>query len=503
MKRGRSMSASSKLLLGLAAVLLVIGGAIAVYSTSSTPGAGPSSVASAAAPDGGSPYAPDASVLPPHIASRERTDPRPDILLLTIDTVRADHTSLEGYERDTTPTLRALAAARGVRFTRAYPAASWTIPSIASLLTGVLPSQHGLEHAHLEDNGIVRQETLSPELPSLPASLRAAGYRTFGITATGHFDPAIGYGHGFDDYECLGFVERDQVEAAVQSRIETLHAQGTPFFLWLHIIDPHIPYTPTEPQFTEWWPESRPRYPSLDAAPAGFGIGRAVLREHIPPRDALDYSMAAWDSEIRAADDFLHRLLAQLDDGHLAVVVTGDHGEEFFEHGGMGHGNTLFEEVVHVPLVVALPDQTPRVANHLVSLMDLLPTLLEVAGAPMPEHIAGRSLMPILRGEEEPGPRDIVYETGGPAVIRGIFDGHYKYGERLEPNPVQALFDLEADPGEMHILLADHPEIADPMRERLRATLAAARALRPEIVDGRRSVADEFRHQLEVLGYGN
>jgi arylsulfatase A-like enzyme len=394
-------------------------------------------------------------------------------------------------------------AMRGTIFERTYAAASWTIPSIASVLTGVLPSQHGIEHAHLEDDGSVRQETLSPELPSLPGSLRAAGYRTYGMTATGHFDAALGYGHGFDDYECLGFVERDVMETSLTTRIEALHAEGSPYFLWIHIIDPHIPYTPTEPWFSQWWGEDRPRYPSLDTAQAGWSIGAAVVHDHIPPREALEYSIAAWDSEIRASDAFLYRLLELLDDGHLAVVVTGDHGEEFFEHFAMGHGNTLFEEVVHVPLVISVPGQRASVARHLVSLMDLLPTLLEVGGAPLPESLGGRSLMPIVRGEEFPMTRDIVMETGGPAIIRGIFDGRYKYGERIEPNPVQALFDLETDPDEHHVILSDHPEIADPLRDRLHQTLAAARARRPAVVEGARQISDEYRRQLEDLGYGN
>lgn len=481
---------------GVAALVLV---AIALALTTPSTGAPRSAAESREA---GTPALGDASSLPPRIEARPRRDPRPDILLLTIDTVRADHTSLNGYERDTTPTLRALAA-RGTNFERAYATASWTLPSIASVLTGILPSQHGIEHAHIADDGGVVQETLSPELPSLPWSLRAAGYRTYGITATAHFDASIGWGHGFDDYECLGFVERDVVQAAVATRLPELRASDTPYFLWIHIIDPHIPYTPVEPQFTEWWPATRARHPSLDVATAGFGIATAVLRENIPPREALAYSFAAWDSEIRAADDYLARLLAELDDGHLAVVVTADHGEEFNEHHGMGHGTTLFEEVVRVPLVIALPDQTPSVAAHLVSLMDVLPTLLEVAQAPLPEGLGGRSLMPIVRAEDFPATRDIVMETGGPAIVRGIFDGRYKYAERIQPQPVEGLFDLERDPDEQTLILADHPEIADPLRARMRATLEAARALRPEIVSAERPDTDESLEQLRALGYGN
>lgn len=451
--------------------------------------------------DAGAPTRPDAASLP-RIDPRPRDDARPDILLLTIDSVRADHTSAYGYDRETTPTLRALAA-RGTRFDRAYSTASWTSPSIASLLTGVLPSQHGVTQLHIVPDGGVETEALSAELPSLASSLHDVGYRTMGVTVTPLLDAAVGFGRGFDEYACLGFVDRETVRSSLGSRIEHLRASDTPYFLWIHIIDPRIPHTPTDPQFSTWWPATRARHPTLDFALSGIALGAILIRDQIPIPEGIEYATTAWDSEIRSADDFLEHVLVELDDGHLAVVVTSDHGEELNEHHRVGHGSTLFEEVVHVPLVIALPDQEASVATPLVSLIDVLPTLLELADAPIPEGIAGRSLMPAMRSEAFPLTRDIVMETGGTTLVRGIFDGRYKYAERLMPTHIEALFDVEEDPYEEHSILAAHPEIADPLRARLHATLDAAAARRPEAVTVELPITALPRHQLQTLGYAN
>jgi arylsulfatase A-like enzyme len=445
------------------------------------------------------------SPAPAHDAGDPR-DARPNILLVTIDTLRADHVSAYGYARDTMPALTALAA-RGTRFDRAYANASWTIPSIASVLTGVLPSEHGVEHATLEDASM-RQEMISEELPSLAASLRAAGYRTCAVVGSGHLDASLGYARGFDDYTGLGFVEQDGVWAEVERRIPELEAGDAPYFLWVHLIDAHAPYTPREPRMTAWWPAGEERPTGLDRAQNGVQVPVLAIAQRVPMDVAIAYATTAWDTEIAQVDDALARMLARLDDGHLAVVVTADHGEEFLEHGAMGHGNTLFEEVVHVPLVIAVPGQAPSTTRSLVSLVDLLPTLVELGGGALPERHAGRSLLPLLRGEAFPATRDVIMETGGPLVVRGIFDGRYKYGEVVaaESIPgtegVEGLFDLEADPAEHTSILEGHADVAGPLRERLLAVLAEARAHRPAVHEGTRPLTAARRAQLEALGYG-
>ncbi len=478
----------SKAALVLGVVLFALALALVAYLVRAVTAPAPSVVAV----DAGEP---DAGRAPP--PSRVRADARPDILLVTIGTLRADHVSAYGYDRRTTPTLDALAR-RGTLFRRAYSTSSWAIPAVASLLSGVLPAEHGALHGHLNAEGLVEQEAISPELPWLPVALHDAGYRTVGISASSHFDPAMGYGRGFDDYEALGFASADVVLSSAFSRLDALRAGDAPFFLWVHVVDPHLPFVPVEPQFSSWWSSTRPRYPALDRAGTSVAVGVVIRRERLPVRDALEYLTAAYDSEIRHTDDFLDELLGRLDDGHLAVVVSADHGEELNDHHAMGHGHTIFEELIRVPLVVALPGQAASESTALVTLMDVFPTLLDVADAPVPDGLAGTSLLPAMRGESFPPARDVIVQTGqGRQIIQGIFDGRYKYGERVSPSPVEGLFDLEADPFEQHDALAEHPEIAGPLRQRLHDTLAAAEARRPEVVTSARPIPEALREQVE------
>jgi arylsulfatase A-like enzyme len=446
--------------------------------------------------------APDAPII--HISRPPRRDARPDILLFTVEALRADHVSAYRYDRDTTPALRALAE-RGTRFDRAYSVSSWTLPAIASLLTGVLPSEHGVLHSDLLPDHDVLQDHLSASLPSLPAALHDAGYRTIGVTANGHLVPAGGFTRGFDDYECLGFADADAVRSAMSTRLEELRESETPYFLWVHVADPHAPYTPTEPWFSTWWPASSERFPILANALVGEAVGPMILREHLPPREAIAFVRAAYDSEVRRDDEYLARLLAELDDGHLVVVATSDHGEELGDHLAFGHGHTLFEEVVHVPLVIAVPEQTPSIAaTSLVSILDVFPTLMHIAEIEPPARLTGTSLAPALSGMELASSRDIVMETGRrDQVVEGIFDGRYIYAERLAPTRAEGLFDVENDPSEVHDLFGAHPEIVQPLRDRLHAAIEAAVARRTEVpVRDTLPLSSMLHEQLGALGYG-
>jgi arylsulfatase A-like enzyme len=316
--------------------------------------------------------------------------------------------------------------------------------------------------------------------------------------------PAAGFARGFDDYECLGFVDADTVRTAVSTRLESLRASETPYFLWVHVADPHAPYTPTEPWFSTWWPPSQPRYPALASALVGEAIAPIIVRDRLPAREAVGFVRAAYDSELRRDDEYLARLLSELDDGHLVVVVAADHGEELGDHLACGHGHTLFEEVVHVPLVIAVPEQRPSVAaTSLVSIVDVFPTLLQIAERDPIAGLAGIGLAPVLAGMETSSTRDLVMQTGrGEQVVQGLFDGRYLYAERVTPNPVEGLFDVENDPSEVHDLFGTHPEIAAPLRDRLRAAIAAAEARRPETTHDTVPLSDMIHDQLGALGYG-
>jgi arylsulfatase A-like enzyme len=427
---------------------------------------------------------------------------RPNILIFTVDTLRADHTSAYGYERETTPTLTSLAA-RGTRFTRAYSSSSWTVPAVASLLTGRIPSAHGVMHGlWLDHETVLGQETLPPEIPTIASALHDAGYRTAAVVANVHLDAALGFSHGFDTYTALDFsATTTEVAPAVTTALATLRTGDAPFLLWVHLIEPHAPYVPRRPIFETWWPADRPQYTAIDGFMLEEFLDGMMTRQNIPHDDGLAYAIAAYDSEIATADGYLRTLLDTIDDGHLATVFAADHGEEFHDHFLIGHGHTAFDEVVRVPLIVALPGGHAQLATTRVSIVDVLPTVLELAHVAAPEGLDGRSLVPATRGETLED-RDIVIETGrGIEVVQAIIHDGVKYGRRTRPNPIEGLFDLDADPHETSNLLPERADTAAALGARLDAYITAAEARRPPMTVVPPPLSPELRAQLEALGY--
>lgn len=480
------MRASSSI--ALAAVLLALGAAVVVYVATGTH-------ESAGTPDAG------IAALPLQVDAGEAEGPhaRPDILLFTIDTLRADHVGSYGYRRATTPTIDAVAA-RGTRFTRAYSTSNWTVPAMASLVTGLIPSEHGVVHAFIQPDGLIRHELLSSTLPTFAQTLHDVGYRTVGITANGNLAPELGYGRGFDVYRNVGFYETDVVRPAVATELEALRDSPEPYLLWVHVMDPHPPYTPIDPQFTAFSPPGRTRVAALDTMILPTQLRAIARQQNIPVLDALDYVVTAYDSEIREVDDYLEELVTTLDDGNLAIVITSDHGEEFGDHFSMSHGATLFQEVVQVPLVLSVPGRAPSVSPGIVSIVDVLPTLAELGDAPAPARSAGRSLLPATRGVALPTTRDLVLEAGQLQTLHALIDGHYELGERTRPRPIEMLFDLDNDPTELHPCQDAHPDIATAMRTRLHAALEEAARFRPEIETTTSEIPPEMRAQIEAQG---
>jgi len=422
----------------------------------------------------------------------------PNILLFTIDTLRGDHVGAAGYPRAVTPNLDALAA-RGAYFSRAYAPSAWTAPSLVSLLTSVIPDEHGVQRGHPFMARIVAQETIAEGLPSLASGLREAGYLTVGVTANGHLLPELGFERGFDRYTCAGFVGVDQLGPAVQATLPVLARAEEPFFLWVHALDPHTPYAPLGPALETFWPADQPRFAELAAVPFPEGYALA-LGGRLPNDDERAFLVAAYDADVRTVDDYLGELLAALSGEPLVVVVASDHGEEFAEHGRHGHGHQLYDETVRVPLVIALPDAAPQRIATPVSLIDLLPTLLELAGAPPAPLARGRSLGPALRGEPlDPAP--IVLETSRLEDVRALVDGDWKYVERRAPEPRAQLFDLAADPAELHDLAAERPEELERLRALLRAELEGAASRRPVPVTV--PLDEATLERLRALGYGH
>jgi arylsulfatase A-like enzyme/Tfp pilus assembly protein PilF len=399
------------------------------------------------------------------------TSPR-NLLLVSIDTLRADHLGSYGYAAAQTPRLDALAHS-GLRFATATTVMPLTLPAHSSLMTGTFPAWHGVR-----DNGGFY---LGEDQTTLAEALRAKGYRTGGFVGAFVLDRRWGIAQGFerffDDFDLEKFAEAPGMDTIQRPGAEVVdHAlewlgseRERPFFAWVHLYDPHTPYDAPEPY--------RGRFP---ATPAG-----------------------AYDAEIASADAQVGRLLDALDlDGRLSetlVIVVSDHGEMLGEHGELTHGFFIYEAAVHIPLIVAGPGVPAREIKDQVRILDVMPTALELLGVPVPRPVQGVSLLPLARGEhlhlvahsESWYPR---YHYGW-SDLQSLQDGRFKYIRAPRPE----LYDLPADPRELLDLsqqdAARLPGLEVALTDLLARTASASAAKGPRTVDA------ETEERLAALGY--
>jgi arylsulfatase len=417
------------------------------------------------------------------------------LLLIVIDTLRRDHLPIYGYSRNTAPELARLAA-EGAVFD-GLSTSSWTKPSVASILTGLHPLRH--------------QAVLADALPesalTLAEALDAQGFHTLAITSNAHISPSFGFGQGFDEFDSLmkefdsGALPRPRdLSRALLDRIEAIRH---PFFLYLHYLDPHAPYEPD----TTW--DGRPLPDRLRSRSPLKGVDmqhrRFLERDPGFLQDAVDL----YDGEIRGVDADIGFVLGELRargllDGTL-TVVTADHGEEFEEHGRMGHGKALYGEGVRVPLLFHGPGVTPGLRGGRASVMDILPTSLELLGL-AGEGTDGVSHAAALRDGRPPSDAQREFllfldlrEVGRMGSL-ALEQGDDKLVLSRFPHAKQ-LFDVSADPGELR------DRFDDPTRAGTRGRLAASLARRyDELIAGalpRAEVAvdDSVARALEALGY--
>ncbi|HKA15529.1 MAG TPA: sulfatase [Myxococcota bacterium] len=416
---------------------------------------------------------------------------RPNVVVITIDTLRPDHLDLYGYARETAPFLRSLGA-KSVVFRNAYSSSSWTAPATASLFTSLYPNQHGVMRGFVWERSRISKEqeqggakiamnTLPADVPTLGEVFHAAGYRTFALTANINVGPEIGFARGFDRFERLSiangkrvFPDAEQVLRHLVSWIGEIRGAG-PYFLYLHFNDPHGPLERRQP----WFGEPGPREGLL----------------------AQEY-----DSEISYVDSFVRRVDEFLELGRGITVVLSDHGQAFGEHGELGHGpNTgLFGEVNRIVLMISAPARgiRPGESTAVVSIVDVLPTLCELAGLPAPAGARGASLVPLLApgdpsAAQRFADRAVLAHVVGdrvPEPTRAVIRGQWKL---VHGHSGTALYDLARDPREERDVAEDHREIA----EALEAELAREPAPRSggETIDVKLDGADLER--LKKLGY--
>ena len=394
---------------------------------------------------------------------------RPDVFLITIDTLRADHVHCYGYDRIRTPALDLLSE-QGIRFTQAFTPSPITNSSHTSIMTGLLPSSHGVS-----DFGV----PLAAKYPTLAELLAKGGYHTAAFIGAVILDSknlAPGLDRGFEFYDNFpelmttksrwGRLERRAVE--VEQRAESWlnsHAAGE-HFVWVHFYDPHDPYEP-------------------------------------PPPYSEIYKDQLYDGEIAYADSALGHFLTHLKkqgwyEGAM-IIVVGDHGEGLGEHHEDTHGIFLYDSTTHVPLIVKLPNerQAGRTVEWQARTTDIMPTILGLLGIAAPTNLDGDSLQPFLAGAEA-APRTVFGETEYPlrfgwSPLRSIRKEGFKFIEAPKPE----LYDLRADPGESH----NHYEPWDGTVQKLRKALAEWSAKSPAKEPSLGAVSASTIDELHALGY--
>jgi arylsulfatase A-like enzyme len=426
----------------------------------------------------------------------------PNVFLLLVDTLRADRVSCyeaSGGTSSLTPSLAAFAQQSTV-FWNAYAQSSWTRPSVASLFTSRYPSQHQVTQF---------LGSLPAEEVTLAEIFKGRGYATAGFFANVGLGTKQGYEQGFDTFSFVGPVDgpgaakarAQQVDAAALAWLDRLPsgAAAPPVFLYLHYMEPHIPYAPSPAalrEIIEQRGNATERMRGVERARqmvsdfiAELQAGPAdALNKHRKPVDAQTLAglQDLYDAEVASWDAELAELLRQLElRGFLAnalVVVTADHGEEFQEHGRLQHGETLYNEVLHVPLLMRLPQQTQRIdIRDTVSLIDVTPTLLDYSGVPPPDRFEGRSLRRIIAQAHGwrrwlATLRSFAGDAGSP---RASFSELFPYCERQQGDAQLHRRSIIAD-GRKLIVRADgsaeaYDLAADP-KEQTAATLPAGTA---------------------------
>lgn len=399
-------------------------------------------------------------------SSAGRLPEKTNVLLITLDTTRADRLGCYGHTGASTPTLDALAA-KGMLFEDAQSIAPLTLPSHATMLTGLFPREHGLRV-----NG---KSKLGDSIPTLATILKGRGYRTGAFVSAFVLDKQFGLNRGFDRYDDeveiqhsgANVLEAERPAGAVTARaLEWLNTQSNqPFFCWLHYYDPHEPYMPP--------PAFRGRF-----------------------RNPYDGEIAYMDSELAKVISWLERRGLQ---DQTLIVVAGDHGESFGEHGEMGHAAFIYETNLHVPLFFIHPKvvKLGRVKAP-VSLVDLFPTMLDLFGLPHPEGLRGQSLVAALTGGQ-PEARtcyaesEHTYSIHNWAQQRALMTDSWKFVSSTKPE----LFDRKNDRGETRNRAADHPEIVRAMLAELYSMYDKMTPATPVTLGH----SPEAARKLESLGY--
>jgi len=397
---------------------------------------------------------------------------KPNVVVITVDTLRADHLGCYGYKQIHTPNIDSLTVG-GVRFQRAYTSVPVTLPSHTTIFTGTYPTFSGMHD--------FAGNKLSDSQATLASVLKNHGYATGAVVASAVLDSRFGLNRGFDfyydhfDFNRLQEANLDQMErpgnVVADVTLDWLSKNyQKKFFLWMHLYDPHYPYQPPEPYSTEY-------------------------KEH------------PYDGEIAFADEQVGRLIRFLKEKGLyqntLILLTGDHGESLGEHGEKTHRFFIYNATLHVPLLVHMPGSVSanaKTSTELVNLADLMPTVLEALHIPIPAQVQGRTLLRLMESQPQES-RSLYAETFLPRLhfnwseLRGIETDRYHFIDAPKPE----LYDLSADPGETNNLFSQKPAVAQALSAKL-SELIRDYSARQELAS-KAGLDPALTERLRALGY--
>lgn len=481
-----------------------------------------------------------------HPTALGKIEPPQGVLLILADTLRKDHLPMYGYRRNTSPHLARLAA-QGVLFRDTVTAATWTKVATPSLLTSLYPAAHQVHDF---------TDRLSPAADTLAEVYRRAGYRTVAYSSVLFTGKFTNLHQGFEElHESVSVDEPRYSSKTARAFVDRAsdwierHA-GAPFFMFLHVFDPHDPFEPRRPYASLWADPSKKqehekrreviRKKIQDPLLRAFGMPsrEEIERAGVDPAEFVAYDKDWYDGSIRGMDAEIGRLLERLRElgleGKVLVAFVADHGEEFIEHGRMFHGQSVYGELAGVPMVLYRPGVIPREVEiaETVRSIDLMPTLLDLSGLPVPERAQGQTLVPLIaaaRGAQRAGsgssaayaaqasgwrPMPAVTEkaktasNGGPPPREtesyGIVSGGWKLVhnvQRPKGAPEFELYDHGADPLDRVNVAAEHPDIVARLRAELVEWRKAAEAARLPRENSTAGMDAKELERLRSLGY--
>lgn len=417
------------------------------------------------------------------------TKKQPNVVFIMLDTLRADHLGVYGYERATSPNLDQFAS-ENVLFKFAVTAAPWTPPSVAGMLSGLYPRSHSFMPPNSREEAKDGASMLSPNVLTLPEILKAQGYATHAISPNPWITKEFGYDQGFDQFE---YHPRAQAEAITKlgiKAIDQLAAKDQPFFVYLHYLDPHDPYTPPSSYAKKFQ-------------------GPLKSREYSPE---MQRKIGLYDGEIAYMDQWLGGLFDHLKEKGLyedcVIVVIGDHGEQFLEHGNLTHGNQVVNPELHVPLMIRTgATAQKRIVDYTVSTIDVFPTVLELVGLKAPDGYQSVSLVKDEYSSTRGGVLSEIRRKfnqrsftsyDGKRLVIGSSNESLDVSSEDPTKNIVALLDSVKDYWEVAPL--NNPDLLKELQLEFSSELERSNRLKVKPVVGA-DVSEEQIKQLESLGY--